>query len=155
MDPWPAVESQENSPMTFEDNFEPDGKLPDSVEYLANLESKLARLKLKRTKKDLVQSLDETHKSCMVRLLSEGTTHSAEDLLLDAPLNNSNVLFRRLAPERQALTFGELVELLKADQLSEKLFEETEEGDNSVSSAEEKANHKQLPEAKSNNEQAP
>ncbi|XP_066991225.1 uncharacterized protein [Anabrus simplex] len=111
---------------TFEDNFEPIDRLPDSAEYLATLEQKLAKLKERQSKKDLVQSLEETHKSCMLRLLAEGTPfcRNQEDFELDTPVANSHALLRHIAPEKQALTLGELVELLKADQLSEKLAEE-------------------------------
>lgn len=99
-------------------------------------EKKLARLKERRSKKDLVQSLDEKHKSCMLRLVSEGchTSVTQEDLDLDAPVNSNqpaHALLRRIAPERQAVTLGELVELLKADHLAGILTEEANNSDNS------------------------
>ncbi|PSN52687.1 hypothetical protein C0J52_06033 [Blattella germanica] len=138
MDPWQNTKTsqrEENSDLTlkFEDDFEPSYRLPDSVEYLASLEKKLAKLKEKQSKKDLVQSLEEKHKSCMLRLVSDGNASSVtqEDLDLDAPINSNHpahALLRHIAPERQAITLGELVELLKADQLAE-ILAETEHSD--------------------------
>lgn len=92
-------------------------------------EKKLTQLKEKQSKTDLVQSLEEKHKSCMLRLLSgsSNTAVNQEDLDLDAPVNSNHpayVFLRHFAPERQAVTLGELVELLKADQLAEILAEE-------------------------------
>ncbi|KAK7872086.1 hypothetical protein R5R35_004569 [Gryllus longicercus] len=129
MDPWltNGNECQSVKTSKFEDDFVPCEKLPDSEEYLATLERKLAKLKERQSKKDLVESLEETRKSCMLRLVTEGIAGVQEDLDLDIPVNNSHAsstLLRHIAPERQALTLGELVELLKADQLSEKLAED-------------------------------
>lgn len=93
-------------------------------------EKRLAILKERQSKKDLIQSLEEKHKSCMLRLMSEGSSNTAvtqEDLDLDEPVHinhPAHTLLRRIAPERQAITLGELVELLKADQLAEILAEE-------------------------------
>ena len=91
-------------------------------------------MKEKQSKKDLVQSLEEKHKSCLLRLVSEGTSNpvTQEDLDLDTPINSNHPahsLLRHIAPERQAITLGELVELLKADQLAQVLSEETVESD--------------------------
>ncbi|KAJ4444608.1 hypothetical protein ANN_06404 [Periplaneta americana] len=141
MDPWLSSDSgskEETTTLKFEDNFEPSDRLPDSVQYLASLEKKLARLKEKQSKKDLVQSLEEKHKSCMLRLVSEGnnTSVTQEDLDLDAPISSSHpahALLRHIAPERQAITLGELVELLKADQLAEILAEDSKDSDTNSS----------------------
>lgn len=73
----------------------------------------------------MVKSLEDTHKSCMIQLLTGGTsTASSEDHILDTPVSPQNSVARRIAPERQALTYGEIVELLKADQLSKSLSED-------------------------------
>lgn len=132
MDPWLSAGISEREGrliQKFEDNFEPNDRLPDSVEYLASLEKKLTQLKERQSKKDLVQSLEEKRKSSMLRLVSENsnTPVTQEDLDLDAPVNSNHpahVFLRHIAPERQAVTLGELVELLKADQLAEILAEE-------------------------------
>jgi hypothetical protein len=93
-------------------------------------EKRLALLKKGHSKKDLIQSLEEKHKSCMLRLVSEDSHKASvpqEDLDLDEPVNRNHsaqVLMRHIAPERQAITLGELVELVKADQLAEILAEE-------------------------------
>lgn len=140
MDPWLSSDNgrkEETTTLKFEDNFEPkepSDRLPDSVQYLESLEKKLARLKEKQSKKDLVQSLEEKHKSCMLRLVSAENNYSVtqEDLDLDAPVSSNHpahALLRHIAPESQAITLGELVELLKADQLAEILAEDTKESD--------------------------
>lgn len=120
MDPWAEQSgtlSNEHSEShgEFEDNFKPFKRLPDSEEYITSLENKLKRLKSKQGKKDLVQSLSEARQSCMVRLTTEGTD-TADLSYLDSPLDRS-VILEKLAPEKQALTAGELVELSKADEL--------------------------------------
>jgi hypothetical protein len=66
----------------------------------------------------------------LIRLVSDSSTIrvNQEDLDLEAPVNSNHpahVFMRRIAPERQAVTLGELVELLKADQLAEIPAEET------------------------------
>lgn len=65
----------------------------------------------------------------MWRLVSEksDTTFTEDDLDLDAPVNSGHppqAWMRRIAPERQAVTLGELVELLKADHLAQILSDE-------------------------------
>jgi hypothetical protein len=99
-------------------------------------EKRLAQLKERHSKKDLVQSLEEKHKSCMWRLVSEESnmTFTKEDLHLDAPVNSGHpaqAWMRRIAPERQAVTLGELVELLKADQPAQILSDEASESKSS------------------------
>lgn len=99
-------------------------------------EKRLAQLKERHSKKDLVQSLEEKHKSCMWRLVSEesNTTFTEDDIDLDAPVNSGNpsqAWIRRIAPERQAVTLGELVELLKADHLAKILSDEANDSKSS------------------------
>jgi hypothetical protein len=71
----------------------------------------------------------------MLRLVSEGSSNTSVtqgDLDLDEPVNSNHpahALMRHIAPERQAITLGELVELLKADQLAEILAEEANNSD--------------------------
>lgn len=65
----------------------------------------------------------------MWRLVSEesNVNITKEDLDLDAPVNSGHppqAWMRRIAPERQAVTLGELVELLKADHLAQILSDE-------------------------------
>ncbi|KAJ1527538.1 hypothetical protein ONE63_007507 [Megalurothrips usitatus] len=105
-------------------------RLPDSAEYLASLENKLAKLKSKRKSKDMVKSLQDKNMSSMIHFLSDEnrTVMDDDDFILDTPVSNSHPLMRHVAPDKQALTVGELVELLKADQLAHVLEQETEEG---------------------------
>jgi hypothetical protein len=73
----------------------------------------------------------------MLRLLSEGSSDTfvtQEDLDLDEPINSNHpvhAFMRHIAPERQAVTLGELVELLKADQLAKILAQESNNSDTS------------------------
>jgi hypothetical protein len=93
-------------------------------------EKRLALLKERQSKKDLVQSLEEKHKSCM--LICSDTFVTQEDLDLDEPINSNHpvhAFMRHIAPERQAVTLGELVELLKADQLAKILAQESNNSD--------------------------
>lgn len=111
--------------------------MPGRYIYLV-AERRLAQLKERQSKKDLVQSLEEKHKSCMLRLVSEDSnmTFTQEDFDLDAPVNCNHpaqAWLRRVAPERQAVTVGELVELLKADQLAHVLSDETNNSDSKSS----------------------
>uniref|UniRef100_A0A1B6JKN5 Uncharacterized protein n=1 Tax=Homalodisca liturata TaxID=320908 RepID=A0A1B6JKN5_9HEMI len=134
VDPWSGVDSHDSDLLArtskvFEDNFvsKHSDKLPDSAQYLASLENKLARIKsgkgCKKTEgKELIKSLEESSDSCMYRLIA-GDTYSLteEDLLLEAPVGDSlstKWLRSQVNPE-QALTVGELVELVKADYLAQ------------------------------------
>jgi len=54
------------------------------------------------------------------------------NLLLDQPVSGNHPLLRYVAPDKQALTLGELVELLKADHLG--LDKENEEDVHSLPS---------------------
>ncbi|XP_063236587.1 uncharacterized protein LOC134538905 [Bacillus rossius redtenbacheri] len=122
MDPW-LLSSSNNAfgaevAMNFEDNFELRNTLPESVEYLASLERKLAALKGRKSRQDLVHSLSERHRSCMEQLLGSSTELQHEE---HGTLEQHSVcaLLRRIAPERQAVYFDELVQLLKADSLAQ------------------------------------
>lgn len=53
----------------------------------------------------------------MLQLLNEETNYSGEQSFLDEPVSNSQIL-RTLLPQKQALNQGEVVELIKYDQLS-------------------------------------
>ena len=65
----------------------------------------------------------------MLRLLTEQQTNfNDQDLKLDTPVNNNHIL-RIISPE-QAINLGELVELLKADQLGQVLSEEEDRESN-------------------------
>ncbi|KAL1129248.1 hypothetical protein AAG570_013777 [Ranatra chinensis] len=132
MDPWSpsAVASIQLSPVEkFEDNFvvsdEP-GALPDSVQYLAALERRLARIKKssgKITEKEILNSIEEKKRDCMVRLLAEDFEHLGEDSVdEDIP---TKWLKSHINPQ-QPLSVSELVELVKADYLA-KASEETED----------------------------
>lgn len=59
----------------------------------------------------------------MMNFLSNGNESVLvdEDFILDAPVGNSHPILRYVAPDKQALTVGELVELLKADHLAQVL----------------------------------
>ncbi|KAG8234307.1 hypothetical protein J437_LFUL013047 [Ladona fulva] len=120
MDPWgdqsgEPTNGNSESQGKFEDNFKPFNRLPDSEEYITCLENKLKKLKSQQGKKDLVQSLSEARQSCMVRLTTE-ETESADLSYLDSPVDRS-VILEKIAPEKQALTTGELLELSKSDEL--------------------------------------
>lgn len=77
----------------------------------------------------MVKSLEEKHKSCMVNLLSSDSHYvlDDDDFIMDTPVNNSHPLMRYVAPDKQALTVGELVELLKADHLSQVLEQQNQD----------------------------
>ncbi|CAG2055728.1 unnamed protein product [Timema podura] len=145
---WPCHLDQTVSVvMKFEDDFVPSSRLPDSTEYLATLgptqlwdmkvaedrgtgcigECKLAKLKQRQSKEDLVQSLGEKHKSCMQQLLSSSETCEIPEELNLGTQPCANALLRHIAPECQAIDLSELVELLKSDQLSQVLEEDSAE----------------------------
>ncbi|RZF36758.1 hypothetical protein LSTR_LSTR005071 [Laodelphax striatellus] len=115
-----------DSERKFEDNFVIGReRLPDSEQYLASLESKLKKLKSTNSKKagkDLLSSLEDSKKSCMYRLISgEVGNLTDQDINLDAPidLNSTAAWLKSHVNPEQALTVGELVELIKADYLAE------------------------------------
>ena len=97
-------------------------------------ENKLAKLKSKRKGKDMVKSLEEKHKSCMMNLLSNDNHRvlGDDDFILDTPANNSHPLMRYVSPDKHALTLGELVELLKADHLSQVLEQQDLDAESNI-----------------------
>jgi len=144
MDPWKEVEEptsdppttnnlSSSTPPTFDDNFTPTinnnrgagsdfEKLPDSQEYLASLEKRLASLqKQVKTSSSLVTSLSQAKESYMLRLLSSDNSSPAGidafDFVEEEALR-VNPILKRLAPETQAISSEELIHLLTADQLS-------------------------------------
>ncbi|KAE8744302.1 hypothetical protein FOCC_FOCC009025 [Frankliniella occidentalis] len=141
VDPWKTdseestihvADEVEDKSLGFEDSFVAgstdssagtNNRLPDSAEYLASLENKLAKLKSKRKGKDIIKSLEEKNKSSMMNFLSNDNqvVLDDDDFILDTPVNNNHPILRYVAPDKQALTVGELVELLKADHLSQVL----------------------------------
>lgn len=85
------------------------------------LENKLQKLK---NDPDILRQLREKREACMQQLL-QGTDFDQDNSELEAPVNASAIL-RAIAPERQALTSGEIVELVKYD-----LLNPEEDGDHS------------------------
>jgi len=109
-------------------------KLPDSSQYLANLEKKLQKVQKKLTvcsaaeKRDLLLSLSGTREGHIIRLLNkpaEDTCSFEENF--DQSINNSltTTLVRHIAPHLQAVNTVELVELLRADHLETTNIEDT------------------------------
>jgi len=145
--PWTKIDSvtfpesrSSESTTNFDDNFCPElegttakvstrssfEKLPDSSQYLANLEKKLQKIQKKPTvsssaeKRDLLLSLTGAREGHINRLLNKpiGDIIPYEedcDQTIDNPLTTT--LVRHIAPHLQAVNTVELVELLKADQL--------------------------------------
>lgn len=67
---------------------------------------------------NVLKQLAEKREACFNQLLNGITEFDLEQSELEEPVNSSTIL-RTIAPERQALTQGELVELVKYDQLEE------------------------------------
>ncbi|XP_056634228.1 uncharacterized protein LOC130443540 isoform X1 [Diorhabda sublineata] len=138
MDPWLCCQtgvsvSENNTKFEFEDNFTPtlDNRLPDSEEYLAVLEEKLKKIK---ADPNILAQLVAKREACMQELLNgvngNGVKHVDDHILeLNEPISNSQVL-RAIAPQRQAINQGEVVEFIKYDQL------EYEDSDSSVNRSE-------------------
>lgn len=134
-DPWlsNAENNHSQHKCEFEDNFvDKIERLPDSDAYLATLERKLSKIKktggiTKKDQRDLLNSLEDSRKSCMYRLIAGETgTGTDDDVDLDAPVNfNSTTgwLKSQVNPE-QPVTVGELVELVKADYLANQTTEQ-------------------------------
>lgn len=83
------------------------------------LENKLQKIK---NDPNVLKQLSEKREACMSQLLN-GDVNCEQDNL-DTPVTSSSFL-RAVAPERQALTTGEVAGLLKYDRLGE------EDSDNS------------------------
>ena len=144
MDPWSSLQSEDSSAVKqtsglgFEDKFVEGSennrevlfeKLPDSAEYLQNLEAKLRKLSTARqsnttNKTTLVDDLAKARESAIVNFVTSGDIiNNSEDLDLETSIE-VHPLARRLIPE-QAITLGEQVVLTKADQLEK---EDSESG---------------------------
>ncbi|XP_053945333.1 uncharacterized protein LOC128854902 [Anastrepha ludens] len=145
----PSKENSELAPLEFEDNFAPasnahirdnfentvsprSGKknsntiacavepLPDSDNYLRGLERKLQKIKKGA---NLVEALAEKRNDCLRQLLNNGDPDNNNAVLaLDQPLNNPE-FYRHLQPV-QAISVGELVHIVKYDQLQQEPTQE-------------------------------
>ncbi|XP_030768043.1 uncharacterized protein LOC115891651 isoform X2 [Sitophilus oryzae] len=130
MDPWACYQEEnvinfDEKITKFEDDFIPENydRLPDHKEYLEILESKLRKIK---TNPSVLQQILAKKDAYMVQLLTDETTSFTESTCLDEPIQNSQLL-RTLLPQKQALNQGEVVDLIKFDQLAL----EVEEAENS------------------------
>lgn len=72
-------------------------------------------MKKLRSDPDLLKQLAEKREACISQLLNHSYDQEYDNL--DTPLSTSSLL-RAVAPERQALTAGEVAELVKYDRLS-------------------------------------
>lgn len=136
-DPWFSSENviaPVNQANKFEDNFNSTffEKLPDSDEYLALLgklflftTTKLkiisliyAERKLKKIKNNsnVLAQLAEKREACMQELLTNGS-YREEDQHIDFENSATSLILKAIAPQKQALNQGELLELVKNDQL--------------------------------------
>jgi len=135
-DPWgvgtsdtgsddPTSATAQPTIMRFEDDFKPFEKLRDSDTYLSTLENKLERMQGKTkdtTKQDVLGGLSETRQSYLSRLVSSRAVEDIANSCIpveddDRPIYTSSIS-RRICPEKQALTFEELLMLMKADELA-------------------------------------
>jgi len=142
MDPWTSCRIDSTDTRRdfklFDDSFvehaKPDSgsssrdKLPDSDLYISKLEDRLN--KLHRPQSDgagLVSDLSAAKDCALVRLVHSSTgIIQEEDLDLDAEVTTS-YLYRRLAPQKVALTEGEKVILIAADQLAKTLQKDNDQ----------------------------
>lgn len=127
----------------FEDNFEGNKEekkptfepLSDSAEYLAILQRRLAKLQNPK----VVEQLRDKRDQCMRELLEGATTtglltDSQLDLAANCQSDNqtANEIIRFIKPE-QPLTAGEVVPIIKHDQLERSTgLEETDKSDSEV-----------------------
>lgn len=142
MDPWLSCQRHVTIPeipiTKFEDNFTLENiriyeKLPDSDQYIAilgklftlkqvwNLKMLFLESKLRKLKNDpnVLAQLAAKREACMQRLLC--TTEEfclEEDLEYEKPVSESQIL-RTIAPQKQAIKQGEILELVKYDQLQD------------------------------------
>lgn len=143
-DAWKSqVTTSEPVNLFFEDNFEsPESRekpqfepLSDSEEYLAILQRRLSKLQNPKVLEQVRQKRDQ----CMRELLGT-TTHTG--LLTDSQLNldasvglsdnqTANEIIRFIKPE-QPLTAGEVVPIIKHDQLEKKNEGDIEKSDSEV-----------------------
>lgn len=144
MDPWPergtTTSSSESKAVeqVFDNSFltkpvchttNTQARLPDSSLYVSKLEE---RLKLLQKGGQLKEQLEQAKEDALIRLVRSNSCAvlEEEDLELDQELDTS-YLYRRLAPHKTALTKGEKVLLLAADQLAIKLAQSDISGDSS------------------------
>lgn len=127
MDPWGEKTCREEVTScctnSFQNSFlEENGgkfeKLPDSQEYLSQLESKLKQLTKKKGEKSFRQNKEEILGN-LIRSESKQILGilSDSDLALDREIQ-PNLVLRQLQPQ-QPLTVGETVHLVESDQLDQ------------------------------------
>lgn len=111
-------------------------KLQDSEHYISKLEEKLKNITTGKqgtnasdsvSARDLVSAVSSAKEDALVRLVRSGSVAQGEDLDLDTDINTT-YLYRRLNP-KVAVTQGEKVILLAADQLAKALQDTTESKD--------------------------
>ncbi|KAL5284748.1 hypothetical protein ACFFRR_006827 [Megaselia abdita] len=122
-----SLESKEKEivPQQFEDNFTVKDKdtvsskfqpLPDSQEYLQNLEKKLRKLK---SNQKILDQLKSKREDCISNLLRDNSTRITNDefLELETPIQSSvQEICRHFCPE-QPLSVGEVVHIIQHDHL--------------------------------------
>jgi len=137
MDPWPERGTTTSESKVVEQVFDNSfltkpvchtantvARLPDSHLYVSKLEERLRLLqKSGSNSAQLSEQLTQAKEDALIRLVRSNSAQlEEEDLELDQELDTS-YLYRRLAPHKTALTKGEKVLLLAADQLAIKLKE--------------------------------
>ncbi|XP_071079431.1 coiled-coil domain-containing protein 32-like [Haliotis cracherodii] len=110
---------------------DPIHQLISSDKYIESLEKKLNRLKGRAprepTARDIVQSLSKLRNDQMERFLKEESCQTqAVHLASGGEAASASYIQRRLYPEKQAVTGDEVVELLQADALANRIAEEQE-----------------------------
>ncbi|KAI1295664.1 hypothetical protein HDE_05528 [Halotydeus destructor] len=121
-DPWRSRSNTFHSKDTDNNSFDDDfvNHLPDSEEYIASLEKKLAKISGKSvvsSSRDVVNSLSKIRQDVMATLINSS---SACEFLNESLEQNGAIaaVERKLFPERQALTKEELEKLLEQDILA-------------------------------------
>ncbi|RWS07811.1 hypothetical protein B4U79_14241 [Dinothrombium tinctorium] len=120
---------------TFDDNFCPMVRLPDSHAYIERLQRKLAKIKGKAndcTSREFVDSIEKIKERTINALLAECPQPDplSEMMLCEtSPSSNamSSFLERKLFPSKQAISEEELIRLLEADFLKHYLENSSEE----------------------------
>lgn len=74
------------------------------------------KLKKIRNNPDVLAQLAEKRESCMQEFLTNGT-YTEEDQHIDFENSATSLILKTIAPQKQALNPGELLELVKNDQL--------------------------------------
>lgn len=67
----------------------------------------------------MLKQLAEKREACMHQLMNTIAEFDIQQSIFEEPIDSSPIL-RTIAPEKQALTQGELLELVNYDQLEEK-----------------------------------